>query len=153
MSLIMSKHMLNYENFRKVNEALPVIRLEEHYGESLINCIYRTSSTSSISIDDFFLSCLKDWVVNNFYHAETFEEDINEYLSSINIVQEVDIDFSKKVSEVSMQRSDYFLKDLKSIEIDFSDAKQYITYIDGPYEHLGVLQTAGGFYAFFMYMG
>lgn len=150
MSLIMSKHMLNYENFTKVSEALPVIRLEEHYGESLINCIYRTSS---LSIDDFFLSCLKDWVVNNFYYAETFEEDVNEYLSSINILQEVGIDFSRKVSEVSMQRSDYFLKDLKSIEIDFSAAKQYITYIDGPYEHLGILQTAEGFYAFFMYMG
>ena len=52
-----------------------------------------------------------------------------------------------------MQRSDYFIKNLKSIEIDFSAAKQYITYIDGTYEHLGILQTAGGFYAFFMYMG
>lgn len=146
----MNELNLNYENFRKVNEELPIIRLEEHYGESLINCIYRSTN---LSIDNFFLSCLKDWVVNNFYHEATFEEDINEYLSSINIVQEVDIDFSKKVSEVSMQRSDYFLKDLKSIEIDFADAKQYVTYIDGPYEHLGVLQTAGGFYAFFMYMG
>ena len=146
----MNNHALNLEYFKKVNEALPIIRLEEHYGESLINCIYRTSS---LSIDDFFLSCLKDWVVNNFYHAETFEEDVNEYLSSINILQEVGIDFSRKVSEVSMQRSDYFIKDLKSIEIDFAAAKQYITYIDGPYEHLGILQTAGGFYAFFMYMG
>lgn len=129
---------------------MPVIRLEEHYGESLINCIYRSTS---LDIDDFFLSCLKAWIVDNFYHEDTFEEDVNEYLSSINIVQEVDIDFSKRVSNVSMQRSDYFIKDLKSIEIDFSAAKQYITYIDGPYEHLGILQTAGGFYAFFMYMG
>ncbi|WP_352259422.1 hypothetical protein [Psychrobacter sp. TB55-MNA-CIBAN-0194] len=140
----MNKHNLNYENFKKINAALPVIRLEENYGESLINCIY---------IDDFFLSCLKDWIVNNFYHEDTFEEDVNEYLSSINIVQEDDIDFSKRVSNVSMQRSDYFIKNLKSIEIDFSAAKQYITYIDGTYEHLGILQTAGGLYAFFMYMG
>jgi len=146
----MNKHNLNYENFKKINAALPVIRLEENYGESLINCIYRSTS---LDIDDFFLSCLKEWIVNNFYHEDTFEEDVNEYLSSINIVQEVDIDFSKRVSNVSMQRSDYFIKDLKSIEIDFSAAKQYITYIDGPYEHLGILQTAGGFYAFFMYMG
>ncbi|MBF4488345.1 MULTISPECIES: hypothetical protein [unclassified Psychrobacter] len=146
----MNKHNLNYENFKKINAALPVIRLEENYGESLINCIYRSTS---LDIDDFFLSCLKEWIVNNFYHEDTFEEDVNEYLSSINIVQEVDIDFSKRVSNVSMQRSDYFIKDLKSIEIDFSTAKQYITYIDGPYEHLGILQTAGGFYAFFMYMG
>ena len=147
----MNKHNLNYENFKKINAALPVIRLEENYGESLINCIYIDSIDAGI--DDFFLSCLKDWIVNNFYHEDTFEEDVNEYLSSINIVQEVDIDFSKRVSNVSMQRSDYFIKDLKSIEIDFSAAKQYITYIDGPYEHLGILQTAGGFYAFFMYMG
>ena len=146
----MNKHNLNYENFKKINAALPVIRLEENYGESLINCIYRSTS---LDIDDFFLSCLKDWIVNNFYHEDTFEEDVNEYLSSINIVQEVDIDFSKRVSNISMQRSDYFIKNLKSIEIDFSAAKQYITYIDGPYEHLGILQTAGGFYAFFMYMG
>ena len=146
----MNKHNLNYENFKKTNAALPVIRLEENYGESLINCIYRSTS---LDIDDFFLSCLKEWIVNNFYHEDTFEEDVNEYLSSINIVQEVDIDFSKRVSNVSMQRSNYFIKDLKSIEIDFSAAKQYITYIDGPYEHLGILQTAGGFYAFFMYMG
>lgn len=146
----MNKHNLNYENFKKINAALPVIRLEENYGESLINCIYRSTS---LDIDDFFLSCLKEWIVNNFYHEDTFEEDVNEYLSSINIVQEVDIDFSKRVSNVSMQRSNYFIKDLKSIEIDFSAAKQYITYIDGPYEHLGILQTAGGFYAFFMYMG
>ena len=146
----MNKHNLNYENFKKINAALPVIRLEENYGESLINCIY---SSTSLDIDDFFLSCLKEWIVNNFYHEDTFEEDVNEYLSSINIVQEVDIDFSKRVSNVSMQRSNYFIKDLKSIEIDFSAAKQYITYIDGPYEHLGILQTAGGFYAFFMYMG
>ncbi|MGM8938788.1 hypothetical protein ACS8E2_08850 [Psychrobacter glaciei] len=146
----MNKHNLNYENFKKINAALPVIRLEENYGESLINCIYRSTS---LDIDDFFLSCLKEWIVNNFYHEDTFEEDVNEYLSSINIVQEVDIDFSKRVSNVSMQRSDYFIKDLKSIEIDFSTAKQYITYIDGPYERLGILQTAGGFYAFFMYMG
>ena len=147
----MNKHNLNYQNFKKINAALPVIRLEENYGESLINCIYIDSIDAGI--DDFFLSCLKDWIVNNFYHEDTFEEDVNEYLSSINIVQEVDIDFSKRVSNVSMQRSDYFIKDLKSIEIDFSAAKQYITYIDGPYEHLGILQTAGGFYAFFMYMG
>ncbi|WP_201551806.1 hypothetical protein [Psychrobacter fjordensis] len=147
----MNKHNLNYENFKKINAALPVIRLEENYGESLINCIYIDSIDAGI--DDFFLSCLKDWVVNNFYHEDTFEEDVNEYLSSINIVQEVDIDFSKRVSNVSMQRSDYFIKNLKSIEIDFSAAKQYITYIDGTYEHLGILQTAGGFYAFFMYMG
>ena len=146
----MNKHNLNYENFKKINAALPVIRLEENYGESLINCIYRSTS---LDIDDFFLSCLKEWIVNNFYHEDTFEEDVNEYLSSINIVQEVYIDFSKRVSNVSMQRSNYFIKDLKSIEIDFSAAKQYITYIDGPYEHLGILQTAGGFYAFFMYMG
>ena len=146
----MNKHNLNYENFKKINAALPVIRLEENYGESLINCIYRSTS---LDIDDFFLSCLKDWIVNNFYHEDTFEEDVNEYLSSINIVQEVDIDFSKRVSNISMQRSDYFIKNLKSIEIDFSAAKQYITYIDGTYEHLGILQTAGGFYAFFMYMG
>ena len=146
----MNKHNLNYENFKKINAALPVIRLEENYGESLINCIYRSTS---LDIDDFFLSCLKEWIVNNFYHEDTFEEDVNEYLSSINIVQEVDIDFSKRVSNVSMQRSDYFIKNLKSIEIDFSAAKQYITYIDGTYEHLGILQTAGGFYAFFMYMG
>ena len=146
----MNKHNLNYQNFKKINAALPVIRLEENYGESLINCIYRSTS---LDIDDFFLSCLKEWIVNNFYHEDTFEEDVNEYLSSINIVQEVDIDFSKRVSNVSMQRSDYFIKDLKSIEIDFSAAKQYITYIDGPYEHLGILQTVGGFYAFFMYMG
>jgi len=147
----MNKHNLNYQNFKKINAALPVIRLEENYGESLINCIYIDSIDAGI--DDFFLSCLKDWIVNNFYHEDTFEEDVNEYLSSINIVQEVDIDFSKRVSNVSMQRSDYFIKDLKSIEIDFSAAKQYITYIDGPYEHLGILQTVGGFYAFFMYMG
>jgi len=147
----MNKHNLNYQNFKKINAALPVIRLEENYGESLINCIYIDSIDAGI--DDFFLSCLKDWIVNNFYHEDTFEEDVNEYLSSINIVQEVDIDFSKRVSNVSMQRSNYFIKDLKSIEIDFSAAKQYITYIDGPYEHLGILQTAGGFYAFFMYMG
>lgn len=147
----MNKHNLNYENFKKINAALPVIRLEENYGESLINCIYIDSIDAGI--DDFFLSCLKDWIVNNFYHEDTFEEDVNEYLSSINIVQEVDIDFSKRVSNVSMQRSDYFIKNLKSIEIDFSAAKQYITYIDGTYEHLGILQTAGGFYAFFMYMG
>ncbi|WP_201550720.1 hypothetical protein [Psychrobacter fjordensis] len=146
----MNRDNLNYENFKKVSEALPVIRLEEHYGESLINCIYRSTS---LSIDDFFLSCLKDWIVNNFYDEETFEEDVNEYLSSINILQEVGIDFSRKVSEVSMQRSDYFIKDLKSIEIDFAAAKQYITCIDGTYEHLGILQTAGGLYAFFMYMG
>jgi hypothetical protein len=147
----MNKHNLNYENFKKINAALPVIRLEENYGESLINCIYIDSIDAGI--DDFFLSCLKDWIVNNFYHEDTFEEDVNEYLSSINIVQEVDIDFSKRVSNVSMQRSDYFIKNLKSIEIDFSAAKQYITYIDGTYEHLGILQTAGGLYAFFMYMG
>lgn len=146
----MNELNLNYGNFIKVNEELPVIRIEEHYGESLINCIYRSTN---LSIDEFFLSCLKDWIVHNFYHEDTFEEDVKEYLSSINIVQEVGIDFSKKVSEVSMQRSDYFIKNLKSIEIDFSAVKQYITYIDGPYEHLGVLQTAGGFYAFFMYMG
>ncbi len=147
----MNKHNLNYQNFKKINAALPVIRLEENYGESLINCIYIDSIDAGI--DDFFLSCLKDWIVNNFYHEDTFEEDVNEYLSSINIVQEVDIDFSKRVSNVSVQRSDYFIKNLKSIEIDFSAAKQYITYIDGTYEHLGILQTAGGFYAFFMYMG
>ena len=147
----MNKHTLNYENFKKTNAALPVIRLEENYGESLINCIYIDSI--DVGIYDFFLSCLKDWIVNNFYHEDTFEEDVNEYLSSINIVQEVDIDFSNRVSNVSMQRSDYFIKTLKSIEIDFSAAEQYITYIDGTYEHLGILQTAGGFYAFFMYMG
>ena len=147
----MSKHMLNYENFTKVSEALPVIRLEEHYGESLINCIYIGSG--DIDVNEFFLSCLKDWVVKNFYHEDTFDEDVNEYLLSVNIVKENDINFEKKVSSVSMRRSDYFLKDLKSIEIDFSAAKQYITYIDGPYEHLGILQTAGGFYAFFKYLG
>ena len=147
----MNKHNLNYENFKKINAALPVIRLEENYGESLINCIYIDSIDAGI--DDFFLSCLKDWIVHNFYHKDTFEEDVNEYLSSVNIVKEDNIDFSRKVSGVSMRRSDYFIENLKSIEIDFAAAKQYITYIDGPYEHLGILQTAEGLYAFFMYMG
>ncbi|WLP95298.1 hypothetical protein [Psychrobacter sp. M13] len=91
----MNNNNLSYENFEKVSEMLPVIRLEEYYGESLINCIYRSIS---LSIDDFFLSCLKDWIVHNFYHEDTFEEDVNEYLSLINIVQEVGIDFSKNAN-------------------------------------------------------
>lgn len=86
--------MLNYENFTKVSEALPVIRLEEHYGESLINCIYIGSG--DIDVNEFFLSCLKDWVVKNFYHEDTFDEDVNEYLLSVNIVKENDINFEKK---------------------------------------------------------
>lgn len=147
----MSNHNLNYENFKKVHEELPIIRLEENYGESLINSIYSSSMDSDIN--EFFLSCLKDWIVHNFYHEETFEEDVNEYLSSVNIVKEDNIDFSKKVSGVSMRRSDYFIENLKSIEIDFAAAKQYITYIDGPYEHLGVLEVDDGFYAFFKYLG
>ena len=39
----MNNNNLSYENFEKVSEMLPVIRLEEYYGESLINCIYRSS--------------------------------------------------------------------------------------------------------------
>lgn len=78
---------------------------------------------------------------------------MTEYLSSINIIKETDIDFQKKVSSVSYRSFKYLENYLKHLNIDFANAKQYITYIDGSYEHLGILQTSEGYYAFFMYLG
>ncbi len=78
---------------------------------------------------------------------------MTEYLSSIKIIKETDIDFQKKVSSVSYRSFNYLENYLKHLNIDFANAKQYITYIDGSYEHLGILQTSEGYYAFFMYLG
>lgn len=148
----MSESNFSYESFEKVRQATAVIRMENPDGPDLINNIYYHSCKYDNS-NEFFLSCLKDWVVYNFYHEVFYEEEVKEYLSSINIIKETEIDFQKKVSNFSMRSFDYLISYLKAIEIDFASAKQFITYIDGSYERLGMLQTDQGYYAFFMYLG
>lgn len=136
----MSKNNFSYENFEKVRQATAVIRIENPDSPGLINNIYYHSCEYD-DPNEFLLSCLKDWVVYNFYHEVFYEEQVKEYLSSINIIKETEIDFQKKVSNFSMRRFDYLMNYLKAIEIDFASAKQFITYIDGSYERLGMLLT------------
>ncbi len=148
----MSENNLSYEHFKKVDQATAVVRIKNPNGPDLINNVY-TDSSEYDNHNEFFLSCLKDWITHNFYHEKFFEGEVKYYLSSINITKETDIDFRKILSGVSYRSFDYLTNYLKHFNIDFANAKQYITYIDTSYEHLGILQTSEGYYAFFMYLG
>ncbi len=71
----MSENNFSYENFEKIRQATAVIRIESPDGTDLINNIYYHSCEYN-NPDEFFLSCLKDWVVYNFYHEVFYETEV-----------------------------------------------------------------------------